>query len=195
MAKPVKRRAAARLAIKAMTISRVRQGEWLIDWDILWALDMLREKFPLIGGLEDTGILAHGLSRHMATEPMNVYVVHTGGNHWAAVAVHGRDGQVIVYDSLDHGRLAVDIQEQIDRVVVGFATYSLAGMQQQSNGADCGLFAIAAACDLCEGKDPAGAQYEESQLREHFAACLENECLSAFPRRHVKLTSAVVCID
>ena len=181
MARPIKRRAALKVAMKAQTISRVRRGEWLIDWDILWALEMLRRRFPIIGGLEDTGVLAHGSSRCMATEPMNVYAIHTGGNHWAAVAVHGREGQVIVYDSLNHGRLAVDVQEQMDRVLLGSATYSLATMQQQTNVSDCGLYAIAAAFDLCEGMDPAGAQYDEGQLREHFAKCLETDdlvCLS-----------------
>ena len=68
-------------------------------------------------------------------------------------------------------------------------------MQQQTNVSDCGLYAIAAAFDLCEGKNPAGAQYDEAQLREHFAKCLEIENLSAFPRRQVKLSSAVVCIE
>ena len=195
VARPIKRRAALKVAMKAQTISRVRRGEWLIDWDILWALEMLRRRFPLIGGLEDTGVLAHGSSSCMATEPMNVYVIHTGGNHWAAVAVHGREGQVIVYDSLNHGRLAVDVQEQMNRVLLGSVTYSLAAMQQQTNASDCGLYAIAAACDLCEGMDPAGAQYDEGQLRKHFARCLEKDHLSAFPHRQIKLKNAVVCID
>ena len=94
MVMPMKRRPALKVAMKAETISRVRGGHWLIDADILWALEMLRRRFPVIGGLEDTCVLAHGTSKCMATEPMNVYVVHTGGNHWATVAVHGKDGEV-----------------------------------------------------------------------------------------------------
>jgi hypothetical protein len=121
--------------------------------------------------------------------------MHSGGNHWVTVSTD-KDGSLVrVYDSLSYGRLSSDLKEQIFGVVSSKRELWCSPMQQQANSDDCGLFAIAAAMDLCMGINPSGVQYDERQLRTHFAKCLESEQLLTFPRRKKKLTEAVIYID
>ena len=54
-------------------------------------------------------------------------------------------------------------------------------VQQQEKGNTCGLFAIAMAFDLCEGKDPLLSSYNESMLRTHLYKCFGQEKISRFP--------------
>lgn len=46
---------------------------------------------------------------------------------------------------------------------------------------DCGLFAIAAATDLCNGQDPCHRQYRQDEMRGHLLSCLKNQHLTPFP--------------
>ena len=55
-------------------------------------------------------------------------------------------------------------------------------VQQQKNGNDCGLFAIAFAVDLANKMDPSKAQYDDKKLRQHLLHCLESRKVSPFPK-------------
>lgn len=68
-------------------------------------------------------------------------------------------------------------------------------VQQQPNGIDCGLFAIANVVEFCLAPDSFNTRivYDVSKMRQHLIECLENGTLSAFPkekeRGRVKLNS------
>ena len=51
----------------------------------------------------------------------------------------------------------------------------------QTNGHDCGLYAIANATALAFGRDPSKEQYIPSKLREHLIQCLEDKEMRPFP--------------
>ena len=51
----------------------------------------------------------------------------------------------------------------------------------QTNGNDCGLYAIANATALAFGRDPSKEQYIPIKLREHLIQCLENKEMRPFP--------------
>ena len=51
----------------------------------------------------------------------------------------------------------------------------------QTNGNDCGLYAIANATALAFGRDPSKEQYIPNKLREHLIQCLENKEMRPFP--------------
>ena len=51
----------------------------------------------------------------------------------------------------------------------------------QTNGNDCGLYAIANATALAFGRDPSKEQYIPSKLREHLLKCLEEKEMRLFP--------------
>ncbi len=54
-------------------------------------------------------------------------------------------------------------------------------MQQQTNGYDCRLFALAYAISLCEKKVPSKLYYETLIMRQHYRLCNVNETASEFP--------------
>ena len=51
----------------------------------------------------------------------------------------------------------------------------------QTNGNDCGLYAIANATALAFGRDPSKEQYIPSKLRKHLIQCLEDKEMKPFP--------------
>ena len=56
-------------------------------------------------------------------------------------------------------------------------------VQQQRNGTNCGLFALAYAVSLAYGEDPGKVRYDESKMREHLLSCLRNNTLLPFPNK------------
>ena len=63
-----------------------------------------------------------------------------------------------------------------------FLTVNVVGVQPQYGGADCGLFAISMAFDLCSGIDPFTQEVVQEQMREHLVSCFEKCKMSAFPK-------------
>jgi hypothetical protein len=60
-------------------------------------------------------------------------------------------------------------------------TYIVKSCQRQSNGYDCGVFAIAFATSLANGEDPASRLYNPKKLRAHLVDCLASGTLTPFP--------------
>jgi hypothetical protein len=179
---------------KEEAVQKVLSGEWLSDQEIFWALFLLKKKYVHVGGLEDTVVMAAGQSRCRADETINVYILHTGGNHWVTVCLGRSRGGIRVYDSLALGHVSEDIKEQM-RHVTSQNKFHLVPMQQQIDVQSCGLFAIACAVDLIDGFNPCGIQYDESMMREHLACCIRTENILPFPRRMTKATEAIVVIE
>ena len=58
-------------------------------------------------------------------------------------------------------------------------------VQQQRIGTqDCGLFAVAYATEICYGKDPAMATFEQSKMNNHLLQCLQEGKITRFPQTH-----------
>ena len=55
--------------------------------------------------------------------------------------------------------------------------------QQQSNTADCGVFAIAFATAICNGQDPEKLLFKTSDMRKHLNDCLEDKKMWQFPAK------------
>ena len=61
-------------------------------------------------------------------------------------------------------------------------------IQAQHGGVDCGLFAIADACELCHNTevDLSFIQYNQQKMRRHMIKCLESGILERFPKQKKK---------
>ena len=59
-------------------------------------------------------------------------------------------------------------------------------VQQQVGSSDCGLYSLAFAYTLCNGRDLAKLEYYQVQFREHFLECLKNGVIDAFPHTVMK---------
>lgn len=56
-------------------------------------------------------------------------------------------------------------------------------VQQQHGTIDCGLFSIAFAVEICLGRNPQYASFDQKKMREHLFTCFRNGAITAFPKR------------
>ena len=61
-------------------------------------------------------------------------------------------------------------------------TVSVARVQQQKEGRDCGLFSVAFAFDLAHGIEPQYVNYIQSEMRKHLKTCIQQGTITSFPR-------------
>ena len=54
-------------------------------------------------------------------------------------------------------------------------------MPRQKGSDDCGLFALAYAIEICQGKNPANLIYNQLLMRSHFNTCIKNDKFTNFP--------------
>ena len=76
-------------------------------------------------------------------------------------------------------------------------------MQQQGNGVDCGVFAVAYATSLAFGENPSLCSYNVPLIRQHLVNCLEKEMMYPFPKldstkrvlkcKKIKLLLSIYC--
>ena len=112
-----------------------------------------------------------------------------GSLHWVCVANvsenKSHNGECQLYDSLSNGKVFSDVAKQI-------ATFSfcdlpeilveIKGIQQQTNSADCGLFALAFATGLAFDEDSANVTYDSTKIRIHLIPWRKTDDL--LPKKH-----------
>ena len=137
--------------------------KWLGEKLINAGQRMLLEIFPGTAGLHD---MCFSDTLAYPCEPRSdlVQVLNIGHTHWVCVSSKDcKPGTVKVYDSLRSGDLPLSAKEVIAALVKCdkkkiFLLFP--DVQQQPNSSSCGLFALAYASTLCEGKDPAKVRYD-----------------------------------
>ena len=95
------------------------------------------------------------LRRFTTVDGKFAQVLHVNNNHWICVAGN-KNNEVSVYDSMG-GNLSKDTVHVIARIVKcenEQLMVKLMPVQHQTNGNDCGLFALAFATDFIEVIDP-----------------------------------------
>ena len=112
-----------------------------------------------------------------------VQILHTGNSHWVCVSSIGcLPGHVKLYDSLYDDAISQEIEQQTNDMLGGrLVSLVPASVQQQSNGSNCGIFAIAFAACLAFGEDPSHVNFHVPRMRPHLATCLKNCKISLFP--------------
>ena len=112
-----------------------------------------------------------------------IQILNTGGNHWVCLSSIGcSSGHVNLYDSFFHDVVCDDIEEQA-RSLLGqdFRGINVVPIQQQLNGSDCGIFAIAFATSLVFVQDPLSIQFDIPKMRPHLSRCLRSSRMELFP--------------
>ena len=158
--------------------------KWLCEKLINAGQRMLLEIFPETAVLYD---MCFSDTLAYPCEPRSdlVQVLNIGHTHWVCVSSKDcKPGTVKVYDSLRSGDLPLSAKEVIAALVKCdkkkiFLLFP--DVQQQPNSSSCGLFALAYASTLCEGKNPAKVQYDFPCMRAHFLHCLEQKKFICFP--------------
>jgi Ulp1 family protease len=167
---------------KADLLRLQQKGRWLNDRLINAGMILLKNKFPHIGGLQDV-ILRRTLCFDCDGTPF-VQILNTKESHWICVTNIGcKPNSIRVYDSMKTGDVPLQTKECIAALLncqsrVIFVLFP--DVQQQTDGASCGLFALAFAYTLCEGKDPSHMTYTSLHFREHLLRCIELKEMTSF---------------
>jgi len=152
----------------------------LSDKHMYAAQKLLKFQHPDMNGLQDT-CLSQTSFQPATGESLQIH--HIRGNHWVLTYSKG-DGQVAVYDSL-YDEVTDDLHDQlmdIYKVAGKRLRYSLPDAQKQRGSRDCGLFVVAFALELCEGRDPSAIRFNQKKMRKHLEKCFEDGVLEPFPQ-------------
>ena len=109
-----------------------------------------------------------------------------GGSHWLTVSnINCMEKTVKVYDSASYTVICHMKMEMVVASLVSTSADNLRvlfpNVSLQTNGYDCGLYAIANATTLAYGIDPSTQVYILRMVREHLFKCLEQKHLEPFP--------------
>ena len=83
---------------------------------------------------------------------------------------------------LYHDIISQEVEDQVKDLLAGsFQKLEYAPCQQQTNGSDCGLFAIAFATSLVLGSIPQDMTFDIAKMHPHLEACLRVGSMTQFP--------------
>lgn len=111
-------------------------------------------------------------------------VFNVNENHWILISTIGCPPATDnIYDSL-HGNISSHTQCLIaDLLQCKASSFELRyqDVQWQSNGSDCGLFALANATALCNGVEPMTVSFDQCKMRKPLLSCFESCNTIPFP--------------
>ena len=160
---------------------------WLSANHISAAHSMLKLKFPNQNGLQDTSYLRDKLQWKSNVKKF-VQIIHVDGCHWACVSnkFSLKENTVQLYDSL----MTVPSDDTIEQVCTILKCtdpsikIQVMNVQLQQSPDSCGVYAIAMAHDLCNGKNPCYISYKECEMRSHLEKCFQENKITRFPCDH-----------
>lgn len=164
----------------------ISEGQWLSDNVIRATQLLILKKYPDTKGLQSP-VLGQTLTFDIHQKGVKfVQVLNISNCHWITVTSIGcsDSSEVLVYDSLTSGDISFQTKQQIAALIYSNKSkvkVIIPRVQQQSNGSNCGLFALAFAYSLSAGQDPSTVIYKEKQLRSHLLTCLESQQVISFP--------------
>ena len=155
---------------------------WLSDLEVNGAQALLNQQYPTCEGLEDTCLSHQSQFSVQGGEFLQIYNVN--GNHWVLFSTIGCvPGKVKVFDSL-YRHLHVETCSAIAGLLCSpleEIQVEMPRTQRQTNGSDCGLFAIAFATSILHGEDPCQEAYDVLKMRPHLVQCLKQGKMFPFP--------------
>ncbi len=158
---------------------------WLDDAIISAFQNNLKKQYPKMGSLQSP-IMA----TKMALKAQQGEFVQILNINWLAVS-----------SPLNHSETIINVYNSLHMTLPGAAKKIIASLcqhrsstikvlyhdvQWQSGSNDCGVFAIAFATAVCEGKNPAAVVFDQSNMRAHLLKSVEMRHLSSFPERCIK---------
>ncbi len=123
-----------------------------------------------------------------------IQVLHVNGNHWVTISnVKPNsdkifDDTVCIYDSnwTEKSSLSLNTKQQICSFFKCKAKkvfFEFVNVDRQTNGSDCGLYALAFAAELAHGSDPSLFVFDSVNLRDHVLQCIKSEYVTLFPKK------------
>ena len=114
----------------------------------------------------------------------NVYPTESRG-HWVCTTTVDSPTEIKLFDSVgSFTTIEMSLLLQIAKVYSpgGVLRVRKESVQQQVGHTDCGCFAIAFATEVCQGRNPSAASFDQERMRVHLYNCLQKGEMSAFPQ-------------
>ena len=120
--------------------------------------------------------------------PPTVQVHYNGRHHWVTSFQERPDSSIYIMDSL-YSSMTTNLWMQLAKIYgVGKKSLSvkICTSLKQSNGSDCGLFALANVVEFLEGGlssiEDIKWNFNADQIRDHLLSCLEAKDIAGFPK-------------
>lgn len=166
-------------------------GSLLTAIHISAANSLLQKSFPFQNGLQDSHYLSE--KNEWNSNPQDfVQIIFIKPNHWACLSNKFSSGNTFELFDSKHTTPSEDnsIIKQAcliaKSLMFSSITVNVIDVTRQVGEADCGLFAVSMAIDLCCGTDPFVQQVIQDQMRTHLLDCFEREKISPFPKATMK---------
>ena len=137
-------------------LQQILKGAELSDLHISAFQNLLKQKFPHLGGLQSP-LYQEKTPLKLADQSTTLQVIHTRSSHWAALQVcGGTGGDVCLYDSAYTGMVThtLKVIAQLIRSSDSSIRVQLMNTSKQTGSADCGLYALATLTCIAFDIDP-----------------------------------------
>ncbi|XP_065657444.1 uncharacterized protein LOC136082351 [Hydra vulgaris] len=172
-----------RFILPQAEITIIKNNDMLTDLSINAAQFILQNQFHVKSGFQDTIFGKKYLFKE--EKGQFIQVLHTGQYHWITVSnVNCPVDTIYYYDSLFHGKVNDHVKKQICNIYKTkgkILTVQILKCQQQINGVDCGVFAIANAFNILNKTDVGTLSLDRNKIRSHFLECIGNRNFAPFP--------------
>ena len=106
-----------------------------------------------------------------------VQILHNNSFHWVTVSnLNSKHRTIDYYDRLFHGRIRDHVTLQICNICKSensLLQINTRSCQQQINGVNCGIYAVAKVFYILSGTDVSDIKIDENRMTAHFLQCLE----------------------
>lgn len=162
----------------------VETQDLLNDKVIDAAMVLMKQQFPAAQNME-TPLLCQ-TTGFSPTSAQSVQIHFDQDRHHWVTSTSTRQ-RVEVADSLISNNISQSLQNQLLQKYAPFVTNGtlrvfILPVDQQVNGQDCGLHAIANAVEFLEDDGNPTARYDLTSMRQHLVSCLEIGQLTPFPK-------------
>ena len=169
--------------ITAGDLSIISKNRMLTDNTIQVFQEMIKSKYPTVDGLQDP-VLGQTLNFKVFKSMPFVQILHDGNIHWVTISKYGcKKGEVNLLDSMFSGSIAIHTKRQICAILhcdEPTLTINVVATQQQSNGVDCGVYAIAYAQCIAAKQDPSATTFIQASMRNTLLASLKDDAIKYF---------------
>ena len=148
----------------------------LTDLTIVKCQKILKNQFHTQYGLQDT-VLGQIL---MFKEQKGQFgqILHNGGYHLLEKSnINCSKDEINYHDSLFHGKIMDHVKMQICNIFKCSGkdlTVNMKACQQQTNGADCGVFAVGKLFHILASADIGRTKIREDKMRDHLLQCIKS---------------------
>lgn len=166
----------------------ISRGEWLTDVHMEHFGSLLERCSDYYKHIETWRIQCLDTIEPVATDKKHIQILHSSSGlcdgHWVCCYYDTRN--IFIYDSLNQKKLHKHHEQFLRRL---FPTYrfdkkpvKFPVVQNQPNGSDCGVFAIAFAISLLFRIKPENVKYNHTLMRSHLTKIFESNIIEHFPQ-------------